>query len=350
MEVTQQIWSFTPEGDAIILYEITNESGASVRLTNVGAAVVGINVPDRSGNLADVVLGYPTAEDYLTGDTSCMGKTPGRFANRIARGKFTLDGTEYRLPVNNGPNHLHGGPKGFSSRIWEGRVEGDRVIFALDSEEGDEGYPAALYTEVVYDWSDDNCLDITLLAQSNGTTIINLTNHTYFNLAGESSGSVLDHLLMLNASEWLPTDITQIPTGEIASVEGTPMDFRSAKPLGEDIEADFDALRIGAGYDHCWVVDGYQEPQMRLVAVLSESGSGRTLEVSSDQPGVQVYTGNFLGGSPKGKGGRGYEDRDGVAIECQAFPDSPNKPHFPSTTLHAGERYERHIQFRFGVE
>lgn len=350
MEVTQQIWSFTPEGDAVVLYRITNESGASVELTNIGAAVVAINVPDRNGNIDDVVLGYPNAEGYLTGDSACMGKTPGRFANRIGRGRLVLDGVEYRLPINNGPNHHHGGPNGFSSRIWEGRVEGDRVIFAIDSEAGEEGYPSALYTEVVYDWSEDNCLDITLLAQSNGATIVNLTNHTYFNLAGESSGSVLGHSMKIAASNWLPTDITQIPTGEIASVEGTPMDFREAKPIGKDIDADFDALRIGSGYDHCWVADGYEEAKVRPVVVLSDSESGRVLEVSSDQPGIQVYTGNFLAGGSIGKGGRAYNDRDGVAIECQNFPDAPNKPNFPSAVLREGERYERHISFRFSVE
>ncbi len=347
MEITQQLWAFTPEGDAVIRYVMTNSSGASVELTNIGAAVVGITVPDRSGAFADVVLGYSAAESYLTGDGPCMGKTPGRYANRIGRGRFSIEGKEYRLPINNGPNHLHGGPAGFANKVWEGRIEGDRVIFALDSEDGEEGYPAALYVEVVYDWSEDNVLDVTYFARSNGTTVINLTNHAYFNLSGESSGSVLNHELQLFASRWLPTDRTQIPTGELASVEGTPMDFRNAKPLGAEIEADFDALHIGAGYDHCWAVDGAEQGVLRPVAVLSDPLSGRRLEVSSDQPGVQIYTGNYLSGSSEGKGGRPYEDRDGVAIECQAFPDSPNKPHFPTSLLRGGEMYERHIRFAF---
>lgn len=348
-EVEQNIWGFTPEGEAVIIYTMTNASGASLRVTNIGAAVAGVIVPDRDGNMADVVLGYRDFMDYF-GDGAAMGKSVGRFANRIAQGVFTLDGKEYRLAQNNGVNHLHGGPKGFGNRLWESRVETDRVVFSLVSPDGDERYPGELGAEVVYDWNDDCELEISFYARSNAPTIVNLTNHTYFNLAGEDSGSVLEEKLRLNASYYLPTDSTQIPTGERSPVAGTPMDFTTAKPLGRDIAADFEPLRIGNGYDHCWVVNDWQRGKLCDVGELSDDRSGRCMTIRSTQPGVQVYTGNYLQGSPTGKGGRDYGNRDGVAIECQAFPDAPNHKDFPSTRLNPGETYHEKIIFRFGIK
>lgn len=348
MEVEQTVWGFGPEGEAIILYTMRNKSGAAVQLTNIGASIVAVAVPDKEGNLADVALGYKDFMSYFN-DGPAMGKTVGRYANRIANGAFTLDGVTYRLAVNNGPNHLHGGPTGFANRIWESRVETDRVVFSLVSPDGDENYPGELGVEVVYDWDEECSLEITYYAKCSAPTIVNLTNHAYFNLGGEASGSVLGQTLRLNAANWLPTDPTQIPTGEIAGVEGTPMDFRKAKPLGQDIDEDFEALKIGKGYDHCWVVDNWEENVLAEVAELADPVSGRVMTVYSSQPGAQVYTGNWLAGSPAGKSGRGYDDRDGVAIECQRFPDTPNKPEFPSARLDPDQIYVEKIVYKFGV-
>ena len=350
MEIEQKVAGFTPEGDAVVVYTMRNNKGAEVELCNIGAAICAVKVPDRNGKLDNVVLGYADYLDYIGPDGPCMGKVPGRYANRIAKGRFEIDGTTHRLTINNGPNALHGGPKGFGNILWEGRVEENRVIFALDSADGDEGYPSDIYVEAVYDWDDNNNLELTLLAQTNGATIVNLTNHVYFNLAGENSGTVLNHTLKLNASTYLPTDSTLIPSGEIASVEGTPMDFRTTKPIGRDIKEDFVALNYGKGYDTCWPIDGWVEGQVQLAAELKCAETGRTLQLLSDQPAVQVYTGNWLEGCPKGRSGQEYHDYDGIAIECQGYPDAPNKPQFPSQVLRKGERYERHIIFAFGVE
>lgn len=349
MDIEQKVAGFTPEGDAVVIYTMRNSKGYEVELCNMGAAIVGIRVPDREGRIDDVALGYENRMDYVT-EGPCMGKVPGRYANRIAKGHFELDGKEYHLAINNGPNALHGGPTGFHKSLWEGRVEENRVVFAIDSPDGHEGYPSDLYVEAVYDWDDDNRLELTLLAQTNGATIINLTNHAYFNLAGAGNGDIKGHTLRLNASNYLPTDQTLVPTGELRSVEGTPMDFRTAKAIGRDMEEQFDALLFGKGYDNCWPIDGYSEGKVQEAALLADPTSGRTLRVLTDQPAVQVYTGNWLSGCPMGKGGKRYGDYSGVAIECQGYPDAPNKPHFPSQVLRKGERYERHIVFCFGVE
>ncbi len=348
MEIEQNIWGFTPDGEVVVLYTMRNRGGAYVRLTNIGAAIVAIGVPGRDGSVEDVVLGYNDWKSYIS-DAPAMGKSVGRYANRIAGGRFSLNGVEYNLPVNNGRNHLHGGPAGFGNRLWGSRVETDRVVFSLVSPDGDQGYPAELGVEVVYDWSDDNELEIGFYARCDGDTVVNLTNHAYFNLRGEGSGSVLGQLLQLNASNYLPTDEGQIPTGVVAPVADTPMDFREAKEIGRDIGAGFDALRIGTGYDHCWVVAGWQKGELAEVGSLYDPVSGRRMTVFSTQPGVQVYSGNWLSGAPMGKGGRRYGNRDGVAIECQGFPDAPNRPGFPSQVLTAGEIYNERIIYRFDV-
>lgn len=315
-------------------------------LNETGAGIVAVIVPDREGNLSDVALGYKDASSYI-GDGPCAGKIPGRFANRIALGQFSLDGKKYRLAVNNGPNHLHGGPGGFANKAWDVRSEGNTAEFSLVSPDMDEGYPGKLEVKAVYRWSDSNVLSLEITAKSDAATVINLTNHNYWNLSGEDSGSVLDHTLKLNASSWLPTDPTLVPTGEISPVKGTPMDFTSPKALGRDIHEDFDALRYGKGYDNCWVIDGWKEGKLSQVGVLSDPKSGRSLSIWSTQPGVQIYTGNWLAGSPVSKSGRSYNDYDGVAIECQNFPDAPNKPGFPSPVLRPGEVYRQIIEFRF---
>lgn len=333
--------------DEIKHITLTNASGASVVLSNLGAGIVSINVPDRDGNLADVTLGYKNPADYLD-DGPCMGKIPGRYANRIARGRFSIGGREYQLAINNGPNALHGGPTGFANRIWEAETVGtDTVRFTYTSADGDEGYPSRLTATATYRWADNNTLELTLEASADAPSIVNLTNHAYFNLNGEDSGSALGHTLWLNASRWLPTDDTLVPTGEMAPVGGTPMDFTVAKELGADIHADFPALRYGKGYDNCWLIDGYTPGLMNEAAVLASAKSGRVLRVYTTQPAVQVYTGNWLEGCPESISGHRYHDYDGVAIECQGCPDAPNRPDFPSQAIMPGKPYRQLIFFEF---
>lgn len=327
---------------------MTNASGANVTLCNYAACILTINVPDRNGKLADVTLGYADLDSYID-DGPYFGKTCGRVANRIANGKFTLGGKEYTLPVNNGPNHLHGGPNGFANQLWNARIDGDKVVFSIESPDGAEGYPGNVKVEAAYSWNDDNELHIEYSGVTDAETVLMLTNHAYFNLAGENSGSVMNHTMKLEASRYLPTDDTLIPTGELAPVKGTPMDFTTAKTLGQDAGADFAALTYGKGYDACWAVDGWKKGVVKTIAELADAASGRRLVVMTDQPGVQMYTGNWLAGSPTSKSGRSYNDNDGVAIECQGFPDSPNHPAFPSVTLRPGEKYISNIIFRFEV-
>ncbi len=347
MKITKELLG-KAAGREIYKYTIINKSGASVELGSIGAGVLAINVPDRDGKLADVVLGYPDAESYF-GDGPCAGKCPGRYANRIALGKFSLDGVEYTLPVNNGPNHLHGGPEGFQNQIWESKIEGDGVEFMYFSADREMGYPGNLKVVARYEWSEDNELRLTFTARADKATVLNLTNHSYFNLNGEGSGTVLDHQLRLNASEYLPTSDSLIPLGDSVPVAGTPMDFINPKPIGQDIKADFPALKFGKGYDNCWVIDGHMKGQLSEAAELYSPLSGRVLTMHTTQPGIQVYTGNWLDGCPKGKNGHIYSDYDFVALEAQHYPDSPNHPDYPSTVLRPGEEFEQAIIWAFGV-
>lgn len=346
MEISKELWGTSPDGKEIYRYTLKNASGAYVQLGSVGAAIVSIVVPDKDGHLDDVVLGYPNALDYFA-DGPCAGKVPGRYANRIAKGKFTLDGVEYSLPVNNGPNHLHGGPKGFQNQVWDSRIQDGGVEFMYFSEDGEAGFPGNLKVVARYEWGEDNALKLTLTAETDAPTVVNLTNHVYFNLDGEGSGSVLDHRLELNASEYLPTDPTLIPLGAVEDVAGTPMDFVEAHPIGRDIQADFPALKYGKGYDNCYLIDGALPGQLTTAADLWAARSGRHLEVLTTQPAVQIYTGNWLKGAPMGKSGHAYEDYDAVAIECQHTPDAPNQPDFPTTVLRPGEIFEEAIIWAF---
>ena len=338
----------SPIGE-ITLYTLTNSAGASVTLSSLGAGINSVVVPDASGKMDNVVLGYRDPASYIA-DGPCAGKVPGRFANRIARGHFSIGDKEYTLPINNGPNSLHGGPDGFMNRIWNSRLDGDTVVFELTSPDGDAGYPGELQAEARYTWSDECTLTLRLLAHSDAPTVVNLTNHTYWNLEGENSGSVLDHTLWLAASHYLPTDDTLIPTGEIAPVEGTPMDFTQFRRLGDDIHADFPAITYGKGYDNCWMVDDYRPGVLRHIATLNAPHSGRVLEVSTTQPAAQVYAGCWLAGSPENPEGRSYNDYDGVAIECQNAPDAPNKPQFPSALLLPGQTYDQTITFHISAK
>lgn len=344
MKIDKKVFD-SPHG-AITLYTLTNNAGASVTLSSMGAGIVAVVVPDSCGRMDDVALGYGNPCDYFN-DGPCAGKTPGRYANRIALGKFEINGKQHQLAINNGPNALHGGPMGFNNHIWNCDIEGEAVVFTLHSPHNDEHYPGNLDAMVRYEWSHDNELTISLSAVCDAATIVNLTNHAYFNLAGENAGSVLDHTLQLACSRYLPTNDSLIPTGEMAPVQGTPMDFTSPKALGQDIKQDFSALNYGKGYDNCWVVDDYHGGELKKVAVLAHARSGRVLEVSTTQPAAQVYTGNWLAGSPVSKSGRSYNDYDGVAIECQGMPDAPNHPNFPSQLLEPGQTYHHTIVYAF---
>ncbi len=338
-----------PQGDVDIV-TLTNASGASVKLIGIGAGVMALNVPDRNGVMADVALGYANIADYM-GDGPCSGKVPGRYANRIAMGKFTLDGVEYTLPINNGPNCNHGGPDGFHNHIWQ-LIDSsdDSATFEYTSPDGEAGFPGTLIARAAYRWTDDNELKLHLTAVTDKKTFVNLTNHTYWNLAGHNAGTVLNHILRLNANRYLPTNDTLIPDGVQATVAGTPMDFTFPKAIGQNIHDLFPALNYGKGYDNCWVIAAWKPGEVKPAAVLFDPESGRQLVVSTDQPGVQVYTGNWLAGSPANKEGRSYDDYDGVAIECQDFPNSPNTPAFPSTVLEPGKEYSRHINFKFSAK
>ena len=334
----------------INLYKIENSSGASVELSSLGAGIVSVRVPDKFGKIDEVCLGYADPADYMA-DGPCMGKIPGRYANRIDKGHLEINGKTYQLNINNGPNALHGGPTGFQNRLWHSELIPNGVRFSYEAKDGEENYPGNLKVKAEYTWSEDNVLRLTLLADTDAPTVVNLTNHAYFNLEGADSGSVLKHKLKIKANKYLPTDSTQIPTGEFADVKGTPMDFTEFKEIGIDINEDFEPLKIGKGYDHCWVIDGRTENgDTKGDVMLAAPSSGRVLTVSSNQPGVQIYTGNWLAGSPKNRSGRSYNDYDGVAIEMQGFPDAPNKPCFPSQELKPGDEYRREIDFAFTVE
>jgi len=338
------------KGGKLTIYTMTNASGAQVKLTDIGAAIIGVTVPDKAGKMKDVALGYRDLDDYFH-DGPAMGKSIGRYANRIDVGKFKLNGKEYHLPINNGPNHIHGGPEGFANRVWDSKVDGDKVVFSIDSPDGDQGYPGHLKAEATFRWSDKNDLQITYKATTEAPTIVNLTNHAYFNLAGHDSGSVLGHKLTLLGSKYLPTTDSLIPKA-IAPVKGTPMDFMKAKTLGRDIDAPFEALKIGVGYDHSWMTEGFKATgslaaRLRKIAVLADPASGRKLLVYTTQPAAHLYTGNWLLGNPVSKSGYSYKNRDGVAIECQGAPDAPNQPKLPSQRLDPGQKYSQRIVFSF---
>jgi aldose 1-epimerase len=338
-----------PDGTVIDLFTLTNAHGVSVRAITYGAILVSIKVPDRSGKLDDVVIGHDTLDGYLT-RSRFFGAAVGRYGNRIGDARFTLDGREYTLAKNNGPNHLHGGLKGFDKVVWRGEARSDprgsSVAFTRTSPDGEENYPGTLRATIAYTLTADNELVIEYQATTDKATHVNLTNHSYFNLAGDGSGDVLAHRLTLKADRYTPVDAGQIPTGELASVEGTPFDFRKETPIGARIDASHEQLRIGGGYDHNFVI-ARTGPGLALAARVVEPSSGRTLEVSTTEPGVQFYSGNRLDGSITGKSGHVYRARTGFCLETQHFPDSPNKPQFPSTVLRPGGTYRSATVFKF---
>ncbi len=347
MSITQQPFGQLPSGEAIDLFTLTNNKGASVQIMTYGATIVSIKVPDRNKELSDVCLGYPNIDGYLS-DDAYMGRTVGRYANRIAKGSFHLEGKTFNhLAINNGPNHLHGGERGFSDRVWKAKAEKEALHLFLESRDGEEGYPGTLKVEVIYTWNDSKELVIRYHATTDKPTIVNFTNHTYFNLKGEGNGKITDHELTLNASRFLPITEDSIPTGEILWVKNTPFDFNTPDTIGAQINAKDEQIKYGNGYDHCFVVTRKYPGELVLNAQLYEPSTGRGLDVLSTMPGVQIYTGNWLDSVAEGKHGAKHTKRSGVAIEPEFFPDSPNHPEFASPVLLPGQEYNHTIVFHF---
>lgn len=335
MAVQKQKFGQLPDGQQVEIFTLTNASGIKARLMTYGATLVSLEVADRDGQLADITLGFDDLEGYLK-SSPYFGSTVGRYANRIAKARFILDGVEYELAINNGENHLHGGIQGFDKVVWKAEPfqEEDSVgvKFEYLSIDGEEGYPGNLNCTVVYTLTNQDELKISYEATTDKATLINLTHHSYFNLNGQGNGDILGLELMLNADRYTPVDEGLIPTGEIVSVEGTPMDFRNAKAIAQDIE------NVEGGYDHNFVLNG-EKGEMKLAARLHDPKTGRTMEISTTEPGIQFYSGNFLDGTITGKAGKVYQKHYGLCLETQHFPDSPNNPDFPSTILHPGEKY-----------
>ncbi len=342
------------EVDSIKTYTIKNKSGVTITVINYGAIITSILVPDRKGQLGDVALGFHQAEEYITAvDKPYFGAIVGRYGNRIAKGKFSLDGEDFTLATNNGDNHLHGGLVGFDNVIWDAQpIRGagwEGLKLSYHSKDGEEGYPGNLDVTASYKLTDDNTLTVEYLATTDKATPVNLTQHTYFNLKGEGQGTILDHELMLNARKYTPVDAGLIPIGELAAVAGTPFDFTTSKPIGRDISVVNEQLSRGRGFDHNFVLDRKDANDMVLAARVYEPTTGRVLEVHTTEPGVQFYCGNFLDGRLTGKSGNAYVHRGGFCLETQHFPDSPNQPQFPSTILRPGEDYRSTTTFTFSA-
>ncbi len=349
MTITRRAFGVTNEGATIDCYTLTNSQNLTAEILTYGGTLMALRVPDRNGELDDVLLGFETLAPYL-GEHPYFGVLVGRYANRIAGGRFELNGVAYQLARNNGPNHLHGGPNGFHRQIWKAqeRAADDEPSLELTylSRDGEEGYPGNLAVTVIYTLTEENEVRIDYTATTDADTVVNLTNHAYFNLAG--TGTILDHELQLFASRFLPTDATSIPLGELRAVQGTPMDFTSPTAIGARIASDDEQIRHGQGYDHNWVLDK-GDGVLGLAARLYERSTGRLMEVSTTQPGVQFYSGNLLDGSLTGKGGHNYVKYNGLCLETQHFPDSPNQPQFPSTVLRAGERFHQTTIYSFAT-
>lgn len=348
-KVKKAAFGKTNVGKTVEIFTLTNSKGTEVKITNYGGRIVSLKAVDKNGKFEDVILGYDDLSGYLN-DDFFLGGIIGRYANRIAKGKFLLNGKEYALARNNGENHLHGGIKRFDTAVWKAKTSANEngAIFELTyfSKNGEEGYPGNLSVKVVYTLTENDELKMDYFAATDQDTIINLTNHAYFNLAG--SGTILDHIVEINADEFTPTDAVSIPTGELRKVEKTPFDFRVGKAIGKQIDEAEEQLKFGSGYDHNWVLNKKQG-EMSLAARVTEPNSGRVLEVLTTEPGIQFYAGNFLADG-KGKGGRIYNKREGFCLETQHFPDSPNKPNFPTTILKKGQKFASTTIYRFSVK
>jgi len=353
--VTVEPFGKTEDGEDVDLYTLTNANGMVVTVITYGGIVQKVLVPDRDGNLTNVTLGFETLDGYLAGHPY-FGSITGRYANRIARGSFTIEGVTYRLALNNGENTLHGGLVGFDKVVWDAAdtsgPDGPAITLSRTSPDGEEGYPGNLTVEVTYTLTDANELRFDYHATTDAPTIVNLTNHSYWNLAGEGTGTIDGHMLQLNASNYTPVDATLIPTGEIAPVADTPFDFTTPHAIGERIRDDNEQLKLGRGYDHNFVLDrsSADDESMIVAAVLSDPSSGRVLTISTTEPGIQFYSGNFLDATVYGASGHAYRQGDGLALETQHYPDSPNHPDFPSTELRPGEEYVTSTVYAFSTE
>ena len=341
------------EGQPVDLYTLTNANGLVMTVTNYGGIVVSLTVPDKAGNLGDIVLGFSTVADYVK-NSPYYGCIVGRYGNRIGKAKFSLDGQEYTLAANNGENSLHGGVKGFDKVIWAAKeVKTDNAVgveLKYLSKDMEEGFPGNLDATVTYWLTNDNEFKIEYAATTDKPTVVNLTHHSYFNLAGEGSGDILGHELTINADTYTPVDQGLIPTGKLEPVEGTPMDFRTATAVGARIDADFEQLKFGKGYDHNWVLNRKSAGDMELAATVFEPKSGRVMEVLTTEPGLQFYAGNFLDDSRTGKSGKVNGFRTGLCLETQHYPDSPNKPDFPTVVLKPGETYKTSTIYKFSTK
>lgn len=350
-KLKKQSFGKTAEGTAVDLYVLTNANGAETSITNYGGRVVSLKMPDRSGKLADIVLGFDSFDGYLQKEPY-FGALVGRYGNRIAKGRFTLDGVELKLAQNNGENALHGGIRGFDKRVWQAKeIEaggGRSLELKYVAKDGEEGYPGELTATVVYTLTDANELKIDYTATSDKATVVNLTNHSYFNLAGQGEGDILQHVATISADQFTPVDAGLIPTGELHNVKGTPFDFTSPAAIGARINQDDQQLKFGGGYDHNWVLRG-GGGSLKPVAEVFEPGTGRVMQVLTTEPGLQFYTGNFLDGSIRGKQGKVYNRRYAFCMETQHFPDSPNKPQFPSTVLKPGTTYRSQTVYKFSA-
>jgi aldose 1-epimerase len=350
MSLQKETFGTLPDGRTADLYTLTNAKGMTVKITNYGGIVTHLLAPDRNGKIEDIVLGYDSLAGYLK-ETPYFGALVGRYGNRIAKGKFTLDGKTYTLATNNGPNHLHGGLVGFDKVLWTVADTTAPNVLKLRylSKDGEEGYPGNLSVEVTYTLTDENVLRIDYRAATDQPTVVNLTNHTYFNLTGNTRRDILDHELAIKAGRFVPVDKTLIPAGPLKPVQNTPFDFTTPHKIGERINADDEQIRFGGGYDHCWVFD---QPatgtQLATVAEAYEPTSGRTLQVRTTEPAVQFYSGNFLDGTITGKGGVMYKHRYGFCLETEHYPDSPNRPDFPSVVLRPGQEYRTSTEYVFG--
>ncbi len=346
-EVTKASFGTTKDGQAVDVYTL-KDNALEIKVITYGARIMSIVAPDRKGHRDNVALGHPDIAGYQADGGTYFGAVVGRYGNRIAKGQFTIDGHQYQVPVNNNGQSLHGGLVGFDSKVWTAKQIENGVELTLVSADGDQGYPGALTAHVRYTLRGD-ALHIDYSATTTKATVTNLTNHSYFNLAGEGSGTILEEKIMINADRYTPVDSVLIPTGDLPAVAGTPFDFRTPHVIGERINADNEQLKIARGYDHNWVLNG-ADGQLKLAAKVVDSKSGRTLTVSTTQPGVQFYTGNFLDGTITGTGGKVYPQRAALCLETQHFPDSPNHPAFPSTLLKPGQTMRSTTVFTFGVE
>jgi aldose 1-epimerase len=352
--ITKKPYGMTADGVAVAEYTLANDTGMTVKIITYGGIITSIRVPGRDGRIEDVVLGLASLQEYER-KNPYFGAITGRFANRIAGGEFTLDGVTHQLDINNGPNSLHGGLKGFDKQVWAARELDSSGEAALElsyrSPDGDQKFPGAMDVKVIYTLTDANELHIDYSAVTDKPTIVNLTNHSYFNLRGEGEGDICGHVVMLNASRYTPVNAALIPTGEVAPVAGTPFDFRQPRPVAPGIRSNHPQIVMGRGYDHNWVLDRpvSDDTPLMLAARVQEPDSGRVLEVLTTEPAIQFYAGNFLDGSLYGPSGRAYRQGDGFCLETQHYPDSPNQPSFPSTVLRPGETYRTKTVFRFSV-